>query len=87
MKQVLSKIEHDRDFELVVQWNSNPLANLKPLETIEFEQINLSSGACSATVPRVRYPSMTASNGSVRRRPSLAMTNGIVPNARHTKTL
>lgn len=42
MKHVLTKIEHDRDFELVVQWNYSPLANLKMLENIEFEQVNLS---------------------------------------------
>ncbi len=39
---MLAKIEHDRDFELVVQWNANPAANLKILENIDFEHINLS---------------------------------------------
>lgn len=42
MKNILGKIEHDRDFELVVQWNSNPQANLKLLENIDFEPVNLS---------------------------------------------
>jgi len=37
MKQVLSKVEHDRDFELVVQWNQYPMANLKQLENADYE--------------------------------------------------
>lgn len=45
MRQVLAKMKNDRDFELVIQWNSSPQANLKALEQIEFEQINLSSSA------------------------------------------
>lgn len=42
MGHIISKIQHDRDFELIIQWNTNPLANLKSLEEIEFEQVNLS---------------------------------------------
>jgi hypothetical protein len=43
MKYVLSKIEHDRDFELVVEWNANPMANIKLLENQEFTQVNLAA--------------------------------------------
>ena len=34
MRSVLKKLKHDRDFEIVVQWNTNPQANLKQLEFI-----------------------------------------------------
>jgi hypothetical protein len=37
MRQVLGKMEHDRDFEIVIIWNSSPQANLKPLENSDFE--------------------------------------------------
>jgi ubiquitin carboxyl-terminal hydrolase 4/11/15 len=38
-------MKHDRDLELIIQWNSSPLANLKPLENPEFEQVNLSANS------------------------------------------
>lgn len=37
-------MKHDRDFELVIQWNSNPQANLKPLEQMDFKEIDLTNG-------------------------------------------
>lgn len=41
MGEVLKIIKHDRDFELVAQWQANTIANLKPLENPDFEVINL----------------------------------------------
>jgi len=41
LKEILEKMKQDRDFELVVVWNSNPMANLKPLEQMEFSIVNL----------------------------------------------
>jgi hypothetical protein len=37
----------DRDFELVVVWNSNPMANLKSLEQPEFKLMNMTGGSSS----------------------------------------
>jgi hypothetical protein len=47
MRQVLKHMKFDRDFELVVQWNANSIANTKPLETPDFMQVNLGSATAS----------------------------------------
>ena len=36
------RLKYERDIELIVQWNPNPQANLKTLESNEFQTINLS---------------------------------------------
>jgi hypothetical protein len=43
MKQVLAMMKYDRDFELTVQFNDSTIANVKPLETPDFEEVNLAS--------------------------------------------
>jgi hypothetical protein len=45
MKDVLDKMKYKRDFELVIQWNSATIANLKPLENPDYEAVNLSGGS------------------------------------------
>jgi hypothetical protein len=36
-------MKYDRDLELAVHFNDSTLANLKPLETPDFEEVNLAS--------------------------------------------
>ena len=36
-------MKYDRDFELTVQFNDSTIANVKPLETPDFEEVNLAS--------------------------------------------
>jgi len=36
-------MKYDRDFEIAVQFNENTIANLKPLENPDFEEVNLAS--------------------------------------------
>lgn len=43
MRNVLKSMKFDRDFELVVQFSSSTVANLKPLEQPDFELVNLST--------------------------------------------
>ena len=52
LAQVLSKMKQDRDFELVVVWNSSPMANLKPLEQPEFKVVNLAGSTKDAMAGR-----------------------------------
>lgn len=37
-------LKYERDLELIVQWGTNPSANLKILENPDYEIINLASG-------------------------------------------
>jgi uncharacterized UBP type Zn finger protein len=50
MGEVLKIIKHDRDFELVAQWHANTIANLRPLESPDFEVVNLTSGGSGAAM-------------------------------------
>lgn len=45
MKQVLAQMKYDRDFELAIQFHDSTVANLKPLETPDFEEVNLCGAA------------------------------------------
>eukprot|EP00347_Sterkiella_histriomuscorum_P008234 403345866 len=52
LRQIVDKLKYDRDLELVVQFNSNPQANLKPLENLQFKQVNLSFGASNQVMKK-----------------------------------
>ena len=40
-------MKYDRDLELIVQFNSNAPANLKPFENLKFKTVDLTSGGSS----------------------------------------
>ena len=42
-------MKYDRDFEIAVQFNENTIANLKPLENPDFEEVNLASSQALST--------------------------------------
>jgi ubiquitin carboxyl-terminal hydrolase 4/11/15 len=37
-------MKYQRDFELIVVWNSSPQANLRPIESPDFDQVVISTG-------------------------------------------
>lgn len=45
MRTIIKNLAYDRDFELAVQFNDNTIANLKPLENPDYQELNLASSS------------------------------------------
>jgi hypothetical protein len=42
-KQMKAQMKYDRDLELAIHFNDSTIANLRPLESPDFEEINLTN--------------------------------------------
>jgi len=50
IKEVLSAMKYERDFEICVLWHQNTIANLKPLDNPDFEVVNLCNTSGESSV-------------------------------------
>ena len=52
IKEVIGSMKYERDFEIAILWHQSTTANLKPLDTPDFEVVNLSNTSNEGAVAK-----------------------------------